>query len=339
MTEIGVGVIGLGFMGRTHVACYRDAAEAGLPCRLVAVADSDADRRSGRGADAGNLKTGAQAERIFDPDRVRGYEHSRDLLADPAVGLVSICTPTPTHVELALAAIEAGKHVLIEKPLALTSAEGRKVQAAAAGTSRIVMPGMCIRFWPAYAWLKRAVDSGEFGPARSATFHRLGSAPAWSSFYADAGLSGGALLDLHIHDTDFVRFCFGNPRQVVSAGTTNHLTTIYRYEREPSMVVAEGGWGHQPGFGFRMRFVVCFEEATAEFDLARDPAVTVSRGAEVEPVELPPLTGYDAEIRHLLACISEGRARADVTVEDAVASLELLEAERRSLASGAAVAC
>lgn len=338
MKEVGVGVIGLGFMGRTHVACYRDAAAAGLPCRLVAVADEDESRRSGRGDGAGNLSTGAQEERIFDPATVRGFADWRALLADPAVSLVSICTPTPTHVELAIAAIEAGKHVLIEKPLAITSEEGRRVAAAAAGSSKIIMPGMCIRFWPAYAWLKRAVASGEFGPVRSATFHRLGSTPAWAGFYADPARSGGALIDLHIHDADFVRFCFGPPREVVSAGSVNHVTTIYRFEHGPEMVVAEGGWGHDPGFGFRMRFVVCFEGATAEFDLGRDPAVTLCRGGRAEAVEIEPITGYDAEIRHLVRCIADGRGRADVTTEDAVAALELLEAERRSLESGKSVA-
>jgi predicted dehydrogenase len=336
--EIGVGVIGLGFMGRTHVACYRDARAAGLPCRLVAVADPDPERRSGRGANAGNIQTGAQAERIFDPAEVRGYADWPALLADPSVSLVSICTPTPTHVELALAAIRAGKHVLIEKPLALSSAEGGEVAAAARATDRIVMPGMCIRFWPAYAWLKRAVDSGEFGAVRSATFHRLGSAPRWADFYGDPARSGGALLDLHIHDADFVRFCFGQPDEVVSAGSVNHLTTIYRFSQGPEMVVAEGGWGHDPGFGFRMRFVVCFDEATLEFDLSRETPLVLSRDGRAVPIALEPHTGYDLEIRHLVACISEGRRQADVRVEDAVQAIELLEAERRSLETGRPVA-
>lgn len=334
---IHVGVIGLGFMGRTHVACYRDAAAAGLPCRLAAVADPDAQRRSGRGEGAGNIRTGAQAEQIFDPREVRAYADWRELLADRAVDLVSICTPTHTHVEIALAAIGAGKHVLIEKPLAVSSADGWAVADAARRTDKIVMPGMCIRFWPAYAWLERAVASGEFGAVRAATFHRLGSRPQWADFYADPARSGDALVDLHIHDTDFIRFCFGDPAEVVSAGSPNHLTTIYRFAPGPPMVVAEGGWGHEPGFGFRMRFVVCFERATAEFDLGREPPLTLSRGQACEEVDLGPLTGYDAEIRHLIQRIAAGAREADVTVEDAVAALAVLEAERRSLETGRAV--
>ncbi|HZW11514.1 MAG TPA: Gfo/Idh/MocA family oxidoreductase [Phycisphaerales bacterium] len=335
--EIPVGVIGLGFMGRTHVACYRDARAAGFPCRLAAVADPDPARRSGRGEAAGNIATGAQADRIFDAGEVRGYADWRELLADPGVALVSICTPTPTHVEVALGAIRAGKHVLIEKPLALSSADGRLVAEAARGADRIVMPGMCIRFWPAYAWLSAAIRSGEYGAVRSATFHRLGSPPRWADFYADPVRSGGALLDLHIHDADFIRACFGRPAEVVSTGTTHHLTTIYRYPGGPEMVVAEGGWGHDPGFGFRMRFVVCFERATAEFDLSREPPLTLSRAGAASAVPLEPLTGYDVEIRHLVACVAEGRRAAGVSVAEAVEALELLEAERRSLETGRAV--
>jgi len=335
--DIGVGVIGLGFMGRTHVAAFQDARAAGLPCKLVAVADPNADRREGRGEGAGNISTGAQAERLFDPAEVTGYADWRGLLTDDAVELISICTPTPTHVELGLAAIATGKHVLIEKPLALTSADARRVAEAARASSAIVMPAMCIRYWPAYAWLKEAVDSGKFGKVRSATFHRLGSTPAWADFYADAARSGGALVDLHIHDTDFVRHCFGPPAEVVSAGTPNHVTTIYRYDNGPGMVVAEGGWGHDPGFGFRMRFVVCFERATAEFDLGREPQLVLSREGESAPIEVEPITGYDAEIRHLVRCIAAGAADAGVTCDDAADSLALLEAERRSLETGGMV--
>ena len=101
---------------------------------------------------------------------------------------------------------------------------------------------------------------GNFGAVRSASFQRLTSRPVWSpEFYGDYGRSGGALIDLHIHDTDFVRWCFGEPDSVDTAGGLDHMTTLYRYPSGPSHVVAEGGWDPTPGFEFRMRFVVVFE--------------------------------------------------------------------------------
>ncbi|VAX39416.1 hypothetical protein MNBD_PLANCTO03-906, partial [hydrothermal vent metagenome] len=283
MQEIGVGIIGLGFMGRTHIAAYKAAAEAGYACRLVAVCDRNGACLDGSGNASGNLDTGNTAEQLFDPEQVACHADPAKFFADPAVHLVSICTHTDTHVEMALRALEAGKHVLVEKPLALTSTEARRVAEAARRAGTICMPAMCMRFWPAWAWLKRAIDAGQYGKVRSASFHRLGSTPDWTDFYTDVSRSGGALVDLHIHDTDFIAWCFGRPRGVVSAGTTNHLTTIFRYDDIPH-VVAEGGWAQDPGFGFTMRFVVCFDEATADFDLGREDQLRLSRDGTAEAV-------------------------------------------------------
>jgi predicted dehydrogenase len=333
MTDIGVGVIGLGFMGRTHIAAYTAAAEAGHACTLVAVCDQDAARLSGTVEASGNFDTGGEAEQIFDPAVAKGTTDPAELFADPAVQLVSICTHTDTHVDLALEALEAGKHVLVEKPLALTSVEARRVADAARAAQTICMPAMCMRFWPAWAWLKRAIESGEYGAVRSATFHRLGSTPGWTDFYTDDSRSGGALVDLHIHDADFIAWCFGTPQSVTSAGGTNHLTTLFRYADVPH-VVAEGGWAQDPGFGFKMRFVVCFESATADFDLGREQQLLLCREGESEAVEVDSISGYDGQIRHLLGCIASGRTRADVTPDDAVLALQILEAERASLETG-----
>jgi predicted dehydrogenase len=107
---IRIGIAGLGFMGQTHLTAYNAASLAGFPNTLVAVCDQDPDRRRGQIAEGGNIKTGAGTEQLFNPDVVAGYESPAELFADPSVDLVSICTPTDSHVELALAAIAAGKH-------------------------------------------------------------------------------------------------------------------------------------------------------------------------------------------------------------------------------------
>ncbi|MCC6907493.1 MAG: Gfo/Idh/MocA family oxidoreductase [Phycisphaerales bacterium] len=328
---IGVGVIGLGFMGQTHLRCYRAADKAGHANRLVAVCDSSAERRAGRIEAAGNIATGGGV--AFDAASVSAYASAAELLADPAVDLVSICTHTDTHADLAIAALEAGKHVLVEKPVAIASAQVQRVADAALRSERLCMPGLCIRFWPAWAWLRERIVDGAFGSVRSATFHRLASPPGWASaFYTDDSRTGGALVDLHIHDADFVRWVFGDPQAVVSAGTLDHVTTIYRYGADgPSHVVAEGGWDHTHGFEFRMRYVVLFEHATADFDLGRNPQLLIARNGQRQAVELDAITGYDAEIRHLLDAIATGRRELNATIDDAVAAARLLEAERESL--------
>ncbi len=343
--EIGVGVIGLGFMGQTHLRAYESAAADGFGCRLVAVCDPDEGRRSGKVIAAGNIGNADAPTMLFDPRLVKGYATAAELLADPAVQLVSICTYTDTHVELALAALAAGKHVLVEKPVSLRSSEVRRLAAAAEQAQRerglLCMPAMCRRFWPGWDWLRERVRDGSLGRVRSATFTRLGSGPRWgAAFYRNVSRSGGALFDLHIHDTDFVYWCFGRPERVTAAGDEMHVTTLYHYSGAdaPVHVAAEGAWDLAPGAGFRMRFLVNFERGTAEFDLARPPTSpalvlhTAEGSSAVEPTSAAGRvkTGYDGEVRHLLEAISSGRGELRATMREAVEVAEVLEAEQRS---------
>ena len=337
---LGVGVVGLGFMGRTHVRAWQAAAAGGAPARLVAVCDPSAERRAGRLTPIGNLPLAAGDERLFDPAQVRGHAEVGALLEDPAVELVSVCTPTDTHVALATRALEAGKHVLVEKPVALRSAEVERLIAVQRASGRVCMPAHCMRFWPGWSWLKERVGAGDLGAVRGATFHRLGTSPSWSrDFYGDPARSGGALHDLHVHDADVILWCFGAPESVASTGSLDHVTTLYRFPGGPGHVVAEAGVDHAPGFGFRMRYTVVFERATADFDLGREPRLVLARDGRAEPVALPDdagLGGYVGEVAECARAALEGRAPA-VTLEDALAVARLLEAERESLRSGAAV--
>jgi predicted dehydrogenase len=331
-TPTRVAVLGLGFMGRTHIGAYAAANESGSPNELVAVCDSDPERRAGRSGAAGNLEGGESDELMFDPSEVRAYADPSELFADPDVELISICTHTDSHVDLAIEALAAGKHVLVEKPVAKTSAEVERLVAAAAEASTLCMPAHCMRFWPGWDWLRARIDSGEFGAVRSAVFRRLASPPAWSAdFYSNSARTGGALIDLHIHDADFIRWCFGPPDSVECAGTIDHLTALYRYAKGPSHVVAEGGWDHSPGFAFQMRYVVVFEEATAEFDLSRDPQLFLSRGGESEAVELPDGDGYVGEVRHLLELVRNGSRELRCTVAEALELARMLEMELAGL--------
>jgi predicted dehydrogenase len=331
--ELGVGVVGLGFMGRTHVAAYRAAAAAGHANRIVALCDRDLARLRGKRGPAGNLeKSGGDPLAGLEDARV--YEEPAALLADEEVELVSVCTPTDSHVPLALAALASGKHVLVEKPVALRSKDVARLAAAAKRARRVCMPAMCMRFWPGWSWLAAAVKARTYGKVKSAVFRRLGSPPSWSKgFYTDTRKSGGALFDLHVHDADFVRFCFGAPESVASTGSLDHVTTLYHYERGPEHVVAEGGWNHTPGFPFFMGYTVVFERATAVFALGREPLLEVYRDGKGEGIALEPWTGYDGEVRHVLDVVS-GKARLRATVAEAAELVRMLEAERRSLESG-----
>lgn len=318
--RIRVGVVGLGFMGRTHIAAWRAAAVSGWPNEVVAVCDRP-----------NVLAAGGE---LVDRSRVRTYEKSEDLFADAAVDVVSICTPTPSHVDISIAALAAGKHVIVEKPIAIRSEDADRLSDAALRARTLCMPAMCVRFWPGWSWLAERVRAGTFGAVRSAMFRRLGTRPGWSNgFYENYALSGGALFDLHVHDADFVRWCLGAPARVTTGGNLDHVTTIYSFPKGPAHVAAEGGWDHAAGFPFQMAYTVAFEKATADYDLNRTRRLLLSRDGKTEEVVIEATNGYDGEIRHFADAIA-GKADLAATCGQAAALVRMLEAERRSLESG-----
>mgnify|MGYP002525031543 FL=1 len=138
-----------------------------------------------------------------------------ELLDDESIDVIDICTPTRTHLLMTKPALASGKHVICEKPLARTVAEAKEIAEAATQAKGHFMVAMCLRFWPQWAWVKEAVDSGRYGKVQAAHFQRIAEPPAWGqAIYFDGATSGGALFDLHVHDTDFVQHVFGKPKSV-----------------------------------------------------------------------------------------------------------------------------
>ena len=332
---IRVGIIGLGMMGRCHLAGWEKVEGA----EVVAIADSDPKRAAGDLSGGwGNIDAGTEN---VDMDRVTGTTDPHELIAMENVDVVDVCVPTPFHAELAIAALEAGKHVVCEKPLARTAADAAKIAAAADASPGMFMPGMCIRFWPQYKWLKDVVDNGMYGRVLGATFRRLASMPP--GWFADAGMSGAAALDLHLHDTDFVQHLLGMPSAVASCGyskTTagvDHIITRYFYDEFP-VVVAEGAWCMDDAYGFNMSYMVNFENATADFDFSRgDDPLVVSSGGDKQTITCDGSDGYEGELAYFAECIIAGTPPTIVTASQAAESIRIVEAEVASVETGAPV--
>lgn len=329
---VRVGIVGFGFMGQSHWRCY---AALGDRARVVAVADMDAKRARGDIAGTwGNLGDGPQA---IDFSQVRGITDWRELIADKDVDVVDICIPTPYHAEIAVAALAAGKHVLCEKPLARTLKQAETIADAARNASAFFMPAMCMRFWPAWAWLKTVIVDGRYGRVRGASFLRQGASPP--GWYRNGEISGGALLDLHVHDTDFVCYLFGLPTAVSSrgyrgqSGSLDHVNTQYFYDDVP-FVVADGGWPFANPYPFRMRYTVTFEKnITADFDLARADQLIVYDGEKAEPISCATTDGWFEEIRYFIDCVATSQRPTVVTADDGVRAIRVVEAEGRSIAA------
>ena len=332
---VNVGLVGLGMVGTIHLTSMRQVEQV----KVVAVCDARRERLEQNLSDiSGNIET-AGAE--CDLSGIRRYSDFAEMLADEQVQAVDICLPTYLHAEATIRAMEAGKDVLCEKPMALTGAEASRMADAARACGRRLMIAHCLRFWPEYVALKEAIDSRRFGSVLGATFTRVGAQPDWSAddWLADAGRSGSAALDLHIHDTDVAQWFFGPPTSVFSRGIADpggglrHVTTQYDFSDGPA-VVAEGGFvvGKYP---FRMTARVVFEDATMEFVYPREKTLAVyhADGSVAEP-EVPRADAYAEEIRHFAECVS-GKAEATrLPLTDAVRAVRIVEAEIESARTG-----
>ncbi|MHB9024340.1 MAG: Gfo/Idh/MocA family protein [Armatimonadota bacterium] len=325
---INVGIIGVGGIAGAHLGAYGKIADA----RVVALCDIIPERASGTGKSV-SLNIGGGDEIAV---QATPYTDYRQLLADDAVELVDICLPTDLHAEVAIAALQAGKDVLCEKPMARSLDDCDRMVAAAQQSGRALMIAHCIRFWPEYVALKELVDGGKYGKVVSASFHRLSPLPTWSAegWIIDPLRSGGAALDLHIHDADFVRYLFGMPATVAARVTEDahgpsYIVTDYHFG-DDAVVYAEGGWSFPAGFPFRMTFQVRLEGATVEMDGARGPLTVYPEGGEKFTPPLLDGDGYSREIAYLVDCLARGVKPTVVTPFDARESIRLVEAELAS---------
>ncbi len=330
--EIRVGVIGFGFMGRTHTKAYQCAQHDGFPCKVVAIADSGIQSLDQPKDSVGNI---ASADSEIDTSQITLLRDAQELIDRPDIDLISICTHTDTHVDLAIQALNAAKHVLVEKPIAINPADVHKLTVVANESGRICIPAMCMRFWPAWLKMRELIHSKQFGTVRSAVFHRLGSRPTWAAeFYADESRSGGVLHDLHIHDTDFIVHCFGVPQAVTTVGDGLHLSTHFHFADGPVHVFAHAAWDHQPAAGFEMRCTIACQHATIDFDINRDNQLIIHKADTSTPIDVGNLSGYDGEIRYMIDLISGKTDTNTTSMNDAAMVADVLEAQSQSISTG-----
>ena len=333
--KLKVGVIGLGSMGSTHLDIYSQISEV----EVVAVADPNKSRLDGSNKAEGNIS--GQAQGSVAGLEAKQYIDGMDLIDDPDIELVDICVGTNLHFVFVEAALAKGKHVLVEKPLARTYDQAKKIVELALNSSTNIMSAMCLRYWPAWVWLKKAIDNKEYGECLSLTCKRQTSHPP-GTFYSNDDECGGALLDLHVHDTDFINYCFGMPRAVFSqgykgpSGGIDHVATHYIYDQSQNtpLVTAEGTWTMQEGYGFNMSYTANFEKATACYLLDSEETLKLFRsGHQPETIELKEGMGYEFEIRSFVDDILSNKTININLLKQAAESVAIIEAEMVSIKS------
>src|SRR5713101_5255578 len=224
LAMIRIGMVGIGFMGMIHYLAARKLKDA----KVHALCSRDQKKLAGDWRSIqGNF--GPRGE-MMDLSGIKKYRQLDDLLADPNIDLIDVCNPTNLHPETAIKALQAGKHVLVEKAIALEPKDADAMLAAAKKANRLLMVAHVLPFFPEFASAAQAIRGGQYGKLLGGHFKRVISKPDWSAEIGDASKTGGPAIDLHIHDTHFIGLIAGVPNHVfstgvVSNGAVDYLTT------------------------------------------------------------------------------------------------------------------
>ena len=297
---VRIGLVGIGFMGMIHYLAARGLRGA----KVAAICSRDQAKLAGDWRTIrGNF--GPPGE-MMDLGAIQRYESFERLLADPEIDLVDICNPTHLHPSFAIQALKAGKHVLVEKAIALTETDADAMVAAARDAGKMLMVAHVLPFVPEFRFALDAVREGKYGKLLGVHLKRIISKPDWSADIGDAAKTGGPAVDLHIHDTHFVGLLAGVPAEVVSTGTVEgdavtYLTTEYRYGPGGPAVTCSSGALSMPGRPFVHGFEIFLESATLLFDSGGIPLTLLTKdGKSTQPAlegGSDPVTAFTHELQ------------------------------------------
>jgi predicted dehydrogenase len=345
---VRIGIVGLGFMGMIHHL----AAAKLRGARVTAICTRDAKKRAGdwRGI-RGNF---GPAGAIMDLGNIKRYAHFEELCGDADIDLIDICTPTHLHPDMARTALRAGKHVVVEKPIALTRKDADAMLQAAAKAKKLLMVAHVLPFIPEFAFAVETVHSGVYGQLLGGHFKRIIAQPDWSADIADADKTGGPAIDLHIHDTHFIALLAGVPRKVFSSGfaadgrTVTYLTTQYLYglpgkssAGDALPLSCSSGALAQKGREFVHGYELYLEAATLLYESGVQPLTVLTEDGKRKQPKLKGSTEatapFTVELQAAVDGVKSGQEPDLLSGKLARDALVLCEKECQSVLSGNAV--
>jgi predicted dehydrogenase len=278
------------------------------------------------------------------------YAGAEELCADAGVDAVAVLTPTHTHRAVVETAAEHGHAVICEKPLARTMADAVAIREAVADAGIPFMTAHAVRFFPAYAAAKERVDAGAIGEPGVARTRRAFGFAGDRGWFDDPAKSGGVLLDLAVHDFDYLRWVLGDVERVFTRragwsgeGESEVSLTLLRFE-SGAVAHVEAWWVEVPTIPFSTAFELAGEEGLIEYD---DDEVQPIRTFGAESVRVPrdpigdeiPLArdGYYRQLEQFAAGV-RGEEEPAVPVEEGIASMRVGLAAIESAERGAPVA-
>lgn len=341
-------IAGVGFMGWIHYLAYQRSAHA----TLHAFCSRDPKKQAGDWTSIrGNF--GPPGEHIS-LDDIKVYQTLEQIVEDPEVDLVDICLPPHLHVEAACRALQAGKHVLCEKPLGLSTADCDRILEAAAKASRQVLVAQVLPYMGPFQFAYQAAQAGTYGKPLRGHFKRVISPPDWIPDFYQADRVGGPLIDLHVHDTHFIRLLYGMPRRVMCSAQMHQGVVKYCYSlmefNEPGVIVGtSSGVSDQTARPFCHGFDIQFEKAALQFELSaltdgvdQLPLKVLGQDGRAIAPELPAgdeVTGFAAEIDDCVASIRSGSPEPRLDGVIARDAIHICQCLQRSAETGQWVEC
>ena len=319
-----IALLGGGFMARTHAQSYAaltDRAQVAVVCAL-------------EGADAIAAELGAQLASDWEA-----------VVAMDGIDAVDVCLPTPLHRPVAEAALAAGKHVLLEKPIALTLDDADAIGDAARANGRVLMVGHVLRYMPEIVELRRLLGTGELGRPLAATALRLSAPPDWNAWMLDPAKSGGVLVDMMVHDFDILNAVLGPAQTVVARAAADNRHFQMLLEHPGGNGAIEGSHAMPGSYPFTANLRVLCEHGVLEHRFVAGAGDQVDEAMQsvlgVHPADgearrfHEAIDPWGAQIAHFLECVSGGGEPRDGSFAQARAALAVALAARAAAETGA----
>ncbi|SMB81724.1 Gfo/Idh/MocA family protein [Deinococcus hopiensis] len=267
-----------------------------------------------------------------------------ELLAQ--VDIVDVCVPTFAHREVVELAARAGRHVVCEKPLALSLEDGAAMVAACEAAGVRLFVAMVLRFFPQYRAAYNLVKEGQVGSPQVLRLKRVSSPPyGGTSWYSDESRSGGMVLDLMLHDIDYALWCAGDVERVYSkvnvVGPRQYAQAVLTH-RSGAISLIESGWAYPQGM-FRTSLDIAGSTGVIEWTSDAPPTVRSylqAKSERVQGVGLPSGGAaedpFTLEMRHVMNALRSGTP-FDVTPREAMVALEVALAVKTSARTGVPV--
>jgi predicted dehydrogenase len=307
---IRIGIVGIGFMGMIHYLAARKLKGA----QVTAICSRDPKKLAGDWRSIqGNF--GPPGE-MMDLGAIKKYDRLDKLLADPDIDLVDICNPTHLHPETTIQALKAGKHVLVEKCIALEPQDADAMLEAAVKAGKLLMVAHVLPFFAEFTFASEAIRGGRFGKLLGGHFKRVISKPDWSAEIGDASKTGGPAIDLHIHDTHFIGLVCGVPAAVFSTGVmegdaVQYLTTQYLYGDGGPCITCSSGALAQKARPFVHGYEIYLEQATLVYESGATPLTVLHADRRTEQPKFEggddATAAFTAEIQAVVDGVASGR--------------------------------